>query len=113
MIDQNPPHGARREAQELRPASEFDDFASRSGPGQAQVNLVHECRGLERVTGVLVAHLPPRQTTQFVVEQGGQAIEGLRIPGVRTAQEDLEFAVHRVFHFDGAYENALALRALG
>jgi hypothetical protein len=43
---------------------------------QAQVSLIHQSRGLQRVAGMFPAHVAMRQPAKFLVNQRDQLVEG-------------------------------------
>ena len=56
----------------MRPVLPLDVF----DVDEPQVGLVDERRGLKRVAGPLVAHVPSRNPAQLVVDERDELIEG-------------------------------------
>ena len=54
---------------------------------EAQVRLVDERRGLQRVVRALVCHVPPRQPLQLVVDQRHQLLERLGLAAAPRKEE--------------------------
>lgn len=83
MIDEDPAHQLRRNAEELRTvlpgrASLID---------QAHVQLVYERRRRERVIGTFPPELARRDPPQLAIDDGEQAIERARI-SFRPSQQE-------------------------
>ena len=49
------------------------------GIHQTEVGLVDQRRGLQCVPRAFVTHVAPRQTPQFVVDQGSQLVQRRRV----------------------------------
>ena len=61
---------------------------------QAQVGLVHQGRGLERLAGLLPRQLPGGQLAQLVVDQGQELLGRLGV-ALLDGREDAGDVVHR------------------
>jgi hypothetical protein len=54
---------------------------------QAQVDLVHERRRLQRVPGPLPAHVTQRDPAQLLVDQRDQPLEGIGLASAPSKEE--------------------------
>jgi hypothetical protein len=61
---------------------------------QAEIGLMHQRRGLERLTGRFLGQLPRRQLAQRVVDQRQQLFRGARVAVLKGGQ-DASHVVHR------------------
>ena len=70
-IHQNAPHEARGHREEVHAILPLDllDF------DQPEIRLVDERRGLKRMPDAFVAHVAPRDTAQFLMDERQQLIE--------------------------------------
>lgn len=71
MIDENLPHQTRGKGQEVCAIVNRHPIYAY----QAQVNLVHECGGLQCVTQLLATQLPSCQPPEFVVHEGNKTFQ--------------------------------------
>lgn len=83
MIDENPSHRLRGDAEKLRPVFP----RSTRLIYQAEVNLVYESRRLERVSHSLPAHCPCGSAMQFIVDERQKLIGGGVVPVFPCSQE--------------------------
>src|SRR5262245_27750418 len=115
LLDQNPPHRFGGSGEEVAAGVEG---ARSQGPGargrvclgwllapgsralipyQSQIRLVHQRRGLERLSRLLVRQLRGGQLPQFVIDERQELLGGLRIAGV-DLREDACHVAHRRQH---------------
>jgi len=71
VVHQNAPHHARGDGEEMGPVPPLDALLLY----QAQIGFVHQGRTLQRVPMVLRCQVVARDDTQFVVDQGHEAVE--------------------------------------
>jgi hypothetical protein len=71
VIDQDVPHERRGEREEVRAIPQADAATLH----EAQIRLIEERRGLERMTRRFAPHMPPRQLTQIPIDQRHQPLE--------------------------------------
>jgi hypothetical protein len=84
VVDQDLTHGARGDAHEVPAAL---GLRSRALSTQADPGLVHEGRGLQRVTGSFALQTHVGSPVQLGVDEGKQALSGLCVPFAETLQE--------------------------
>ena len=70
-INENPSHRPGRHGEEVRPVLPVH----LPGVDEPEKRLVHQCRGLQRMPGVFLAHVVPGQATELLVDERRQAIE--------------------------------------
>ena len=75
VVDQDPPHGLRRHAKELRPVEPRHALLSH----QADVRLVHERRRLQRVIAALAPQVRSGPFAKLLVDEGDQVLSRLKI----------------------------------
>ena len=71
VIDENAPHQAGRDAKKVRAILPADA----PGVGQSKKRLVHQRRGLQRVSAPLAAHVPSSQAAQLRLHERQQPLE--------------------------------------
>lgn len=91
-VNQNPPHDLCAQGEKVSAIVPVDAF----DVDQTNVRFVDECRGLQRVAGALVPHVPVRQTAQLLVDERGEAIECREITTVPSLEQKRD--VNRVGH---------------
>jgi len=74
VIDENPPHHPRRHGEEVGAILPLHPLQV----DEAQVALVDQRRGLQRVVLTLAGHVPPRQPSELFVHERNELVEGLR-----------------------------------
>jgi hypothetical protein len=82
-LDQDATHGLGRRGEEVSPAV---PSPVRVAADQSQVGLVHQSRGLERLTRRLSRQLPSGQPAQLVVDQREQLAGRLPLPQPRASR---------------------------
>jgi hypothetical protein len=75
-VHQDSPHDLSRHSVKMRPILPLETL-NRS---QAQIGFIHHRRRLECVPFCMLTHVPPRQSPQFLINQGRQPIERRVIP---------------------------------
>ena len=75
VVHQDPPHHARRQAEELGPVPPVDPALVH----QPEIGLVHQGGGLEGVAGGLAAQVLGCQAMQLLVDHGEHLIEALLV----------------------------------
>ena len=83
QIDEDPAHDLGGCSEEMRPVLPVGTL----GIHQMKVGLVHQRRGLERMSPTLVPHVPAGNTAKLVVDQGRQAIERRLVAATPRADE--------------------------
>ena len=74
MIDQDAPHDIRCDTEEVSAVAPRQIDAD-----QPLIGLVHQCRGLQRVTLLLGAHAARGDLAQFPIKKDGQVFEGIPV----------------------------------
>src|ERR1700674_1965127 len=82
MIHQYPAHQPRGQRKKVSAVLQIDIRLN-----QAKKRLVYDRGGLQRVAAAFLAHMAPRQATQFVVHQWGQAVECLGLAGAPFSEQ--------------------------
>jgi len=75
VVDEDAPHHARRDAEEVRPVLP----ARLALANVAQVRLVDERSRLKGVAGPLATHEPMREQPKLALDQRREALEGRRV----------------------------------
>ena len=75
-LDENPPHGLRRRAEEMRAIFKPRLFL---GFKQSQPRFMNEGRGLQRMAGRFPGHFVRGETAQFVIDKRQQLVGGCQI----------------------------------
>jgi hypothetical protein len=75
VVDQDVTHRLRGNAKKMSAVMKVFLFLF----DQAQVRLMDQCGGLQRMSGVLLAHMTPRHLPQFVVDERHQLVERLTV----------------------------------
>ena len=83
VIDQNVPHGFRRERQEMRPIRK-PGLRSAEDP---EVRLVDERCRLQRVVPALTLQMPPGDAVQFGIDDRQQFVGRAGVSGARAAEQ--------------------------
>jgi hypothetical protein len=78
MVNQNAAHHGGGDCEEVRTALPIDLLHTR----QAEICLVHQRGGLQRMIHGLSAKIVRGSSTQFSINEGDQPIFGILIPGV-------------------------------
>jgi hypothetical protein len=81
VLDENPPHGLGRCGEEVPSAIKL------LIAHQAQIGLVDQGRGVKRVAGAFVGHMPGREPAKLVVDQRQQLRRGARVAVLDSAEE--------------------------
>jgi hypothetical protein len=71
-VYENPAHNLGRCSEKMRPILPVGGLDVH----QMQVGLMHQCSGLERISRTLVPHIPAGNTTEVVIDQGRQTLQG-------------------------------------
>src|SRR5687768_12096941 len=92
MIDQDLPHGIRREREEMGPVLRLHRAA-----GHLEIRLVHESRRLERPLLIFLGELPAGEHAKVVVDETERALHRGVVALARCAQQlrDLARLGHR------------------
>src|SRR6185503_16329090 len=88
VIDEDPAHDLRRHGKEMRPVLPLN-------PGeinQPHIGLIDQRGGLQAVTVTLTSEVPAREAPELVVDDGGQAVEGFRIPAAPGVEQTADVA---------------------
>ena len=99
VIHQNQPHQLRRHCEEMRAILP----AHRALPDQAQINLVDQRAGLQRVSGALPPQVAVRQAMQFLVNQRHQPVERRAIPAAPGGKQLRNFLCWLRGHADSLF----------
>jgi hypothetical protein len=93
VVHQDLAHGVSGEADEVGAVIPVDVFA-----GQAEIGLVDERGGLERVVGALAAHVGPGEAVELRVDEREQAVGGGGVAIVHGFEKLGDFAGRIGFH---------------
>ena len=91
MVHQDAPHHLRGDGEELAPVLP----GGRALAEQAEVGLVHEGRGLQRVARPLATQAVRRPPPQLLVDQRKEAVAGGDVPLAPGLQQLRHFQGHR------------------
>lgn len=82
VVGEDASHGERRHAHEMRTTVE-----GRVLSHESQVRFVDECRGLQRVIGMLPPQLRDREHPQLIVQQREELVEGARSSSTQFSEQ--------------------------
>jgi hypothetical protein len=82
MFDQDPPHDAGRDAQEVGTVSPIHIRCD-----QPEVGLVYERRGLQGVSRLFASKLPASEPAELGIDEGNQASVGLLVAGAPVLEQ--------------------------
>jgi hypothetical protein len=55
--------------------------------GQLQVDLVNQCRGLQRMSGTFSSQVPRRDAVQFAIKRCNQCVERCLVPRAESVKQ--------------------------
>jgi hypothetical protein len=105
MVNQNAPHHLRGNAKEVRPVLPLDLTLI----NQPDERFIHQCRGLQRVSGTLFPHVPMGHAPKFVIHKRHQLVAGGLIP-VAPLFEQLGYLMWRGCHRERECEPEIAYK---
>ena len=89
MVDQDAPHEARGQRKEMCAILQGD-----VGMDEAQERFVHDRRRLQGVAAALGAHEVTGEAAQFVIHEGGQTFQRLRMTRTPLGEQLREICRH-------------------